>query len=112
MYGDPFIDQVCRGLRLTVKDLAGARPFSAALALLQAIRQTCDRFGVPDLAAMPGDLSSGALDLERLVEYGANIQDVVARLNKDILRALAAADVKEKLFNQGIETVGSTAEEF
>ena len=58
---------------IRIKDVDGAR------SALHAIRQTCGRFGVPALAVMPGDLSNGTLDLERLVEAGANIQDVVAR---------------------------------
>jgi tripartite-type tricarboxylate transporter receptor subunit TctC len=39
-------------------------------------------------------------------------REIVAKLNKELMRALAAPDVKEKLFNQGIETVGGLPEEF
>ncbi len=34
------------------------------------------------------------------------------RLNQEMVRALRSADVKEKYLNAGIETVGSTPEEF
>ena len=75
---------------IRVKDVDGAR------SALHAIRQACDRFGVPDLAVMPGDLTSGTLDLERLVEYGANIQDVVARAISELgLHITRARDAGE-----------------
>jgi len=37
---------------------------------------------------------------------------IVKRLNQDIVRVLTQADVKEKLFNTGVEVVGSTPEQF
>ena len=37
---------------------------------------------------------------------------VVQRLNKEIIRVLALPDVKDKFFNSGVETVGTTPEEF
>ena len=37
---------------------------------------------------------------------------VVQRLNKEIVRVLALPDVKDKFFNSGVETVGTTPEEF
>ena len=37
---------------------------------------------------------------------------LVALLNREIVRVLAKPDIKEKLFNSGIEAVGSTPEEF
>jgi tripartite-type tricarboxylate transporter receptor subunit TctC len=36
---------------------------------------------------------------------------IVGRLNQEILRILAQPDVKERLFNLGVETVGSTPEQ-
>jgi tripartite-type tricarboxylate transporter receptor subunit TctC len=38
--------------------------------------------------------------------------DIVARLNREILRALEAADVRDKLNAQGFEIVGSTPQAF
>lgn len=37
---------------------------------------------------------------------------LVTRLNQEFVKALERADVCEKFFNVGVETVGSTPEEF
>ena len=37
---------------------------------------------------------------------------VVARLNQEIVRVLGRAEVKERFLSSGVETVGSTPEEF
>ena len=37
---------------------------------------------------------------------------IVNRLNQEIVRVLNRADVKEKFLNSGVETVGSTPEQF
>lgn len=39
-------------------------------------------------------------------------QTLVTRLNQEFVKALARPDVREKFFNVGVETVGSTPEEF
>lgn len=39
-------------------------------------------------------------------------KEIIAKLNKELTRALASHDVKEKLLNQGIDAVGSSPEEF
>ena len=46
-----------------------------------------------------------------IVALRSVIQDVRGVFGREA-RALNAADVREKLFNQGIETVGGTPEEF
>jgi tripartite-type tricarboxylate transporter receptor subunit TctC len=38
-------------------------------------------------------------------------RDIVQRLNQEIVKALALADVKEKLANLGADVVGTTTEE-
>ena len=38
-------------------------------------------------------------------------RDIVARVNRELLRALAANDVREKLKAQGVDPVGSSPEE-
>ena len=38
--------------------------------------------------------------------------EIIARLHKEAVKALAAPDVREKLNAQGAEAVGSTPEEF
>jgi len=42
----------------------------------------------------------------------ATPKDIIARLNRELIKVLAAADVKERLANQGIEPLGSSPEEF
>ena len=37
---------------------------------------------------------------------------VITRLNQEIARVLVRADIKERFLNAGIETVGSTPEQF
>ena len=37
---------------------------------------------------------------------------MIAKLNRDFLEVVRLPDVKERLFVQGIETVGTTPEEF
>ena len=37
---------------------------------------------------------------------------IINRLNEEIVRALNRVDVKERLFNTGVEVVGSSPEEF
>jgi tripartite-type tricarboxylate transporter receptor subunit TctC len=36
---------------------------------------------------------------------------IVRRLNQEVVRVLSRPDIKEKYFNSGVETVGSTPEE-
>jgi len=36
---------------------------------------------------------------------------IIARLNQEIVRVLNRPDVKEKFFNVGVETIGSTPEQ-
>ena len=69
---------------------------------------------MPDL---PTIAESGLKGFESSTTFAAfapagTPREIVAKLNKELTRALAATDVKEKLFNQGIETVGSSPEEF
>ena len=37
---------------------------------------------------------------------------IIAQLNREIVRALNQPDAREKFLNQGVEPIGSTAEEF
>ena len=39
-------------------------------------------------------------------------KEIITKLNREVLRALASPDVKERLANQGMETIGGTPEEF
>ena len=67
--------------------------------------------GLPTVASagLPGyDLSS----LNGVFAAGKPPAAVINRLNRDIVRALNSPEVKEKFLSAGVETVGSTPEEF
>jgi tripartite-type tricarboxylate transporter receptor subunit TctC len=60
-------------------------------------------------AAVPG--------YEAVTPYGVlaparTPEAVIKRLNEEIVRLIARPDVKEKFFNVGVETVGSSPEQF
>lgn len=66
--------------------------------------------GVPTVAA------AGLPGYEAITIFGAfapaaTPRTIVARLNEEIVRFLTRVDVKEKLFNTGMETVGSSPEQ-
>ena len=66
---------------------------------------------------LPTIAESGLSGFESSTTFAAFLpagapRDTIAKLNKELVRALSSPDVKEKLFNQGIETVGSSPEEF
>lgn len=66
--------------------------------------------GLPTVAAaIPG--------YEADTPYGVYVPartpaSIVARLNQEIVKILARPDVKERFFNAGVETIGSTSEQF
>jgi len=96
-------------------DVITALPFAKAGRLRPLAASTAKRAQM--MPELPTIAESGLAGFESSTTFAAfapagTPRDIVARLNKEITRALAAADVKEKLFNQGIETVGSTPEAF
>jgi tripartite-type tricarboxylate transporter receptor subunit TctC len=100
---------------LSFVDVITALPFAKAGRLRPLAASTIRRSAMmPDL---PTISESGLKGFESSTSFAAfapagTSREIVAKLNKEISRALNAADVKEKLFNQGIETVGGTPEEF
>ncbi len=100
---------------LSFVDVITALPFAKVGRLRPLASSTTKRSAMmPDL---PTISESGLKGFESSTTFAAfapagTPREIVAKLNKELIRALAAADVKEKLFNQGIETVGSSAEEF
>ncbi len=100
---------------LSFVDVITALPFAKVGRLRPLAASTTKRSAMmPDL---PTISESGLKGFESSTTFAAfapagTPREIVAKLNKELIRALAAADVKEKLFNQGIETVGSSAEEF
>ncbi len=100
---------------LSFVDVITALPFAKVGRLRPLAASTAKRSAMmPDL---PTISESGLKGFESSTTFAAfapagTPREIVAKLNKELIRALAASDVKEKLFNQGIETVGSSAEEF
>jgi tripartite-type tricarboxylate transporter receptor subunit TctC len=100
---------------LSFVDVITALPFAKAGRLRPLAASTTKRSAMmPDL---PTISESGLQGFESSTTFAAfapagTPRDVIAKLNREFTRALAAPDVKEKLFNQGIETVGGTPEEF
>ena len=96
-------------------DVITALPFAKAGRLRPLAASTTRRSAM--MPELPTISESGLKGFESSTSFAAfapagTSREVVAKLNKDITRALNAPDVKEKLFNQGIETVGGTPEEF
>ena len=100
---------------LSFVDVITALPFAKAGRLRPLAASTTRRSAMmPDL---PTISESGLPGFESSTSFAGfapagTPREVIARLNREVTRALAAPDVKEKLFNQGIETVGGTPEEF
>ena len=66
---------------------------------------------------LPTIASAGLPGYEAATIYGmfapaATPAPIISRLNQESTRVLSSADVKEKLFNTGIESVASTPEQF
>ena len=100
---------------LSFVDVITALPFAKAGRLRPLAASTTRRSQM--MPELPTISESGLKGFESSTTFAAfapagTSREIVARLNKELTRALNAADVKEKLFNQGIETVGSTPEEF
>jgi tripartite-type tricarboxylate transporter receptor subunit TctC len=100
---------------LSFVDVITALPFAKAGKLRPLAASTTRRAAM--MPELPTISEAGLKGFESSTSFAAfapagTSRDVVGKLNRELLRALAAADVKEKLFNQGIETVGSTPEEF
>ncbi len=100
---------------LSFVDVITALPFAKAGRLRPLAASTTRRSAMmPDL---PTISESGLKGFDSATTFAVFVpagtpREVIAKLNREITRALAAPDVKEKLFNQGIETVGGTPEEF
>jgi tripartite-type tricarboxylate transporter receptor subunit TctC len=100
---------------LSFVDVITALPFANAGRLRPLGASTTKRsMMMPEL---PTIAESGLKGFESSTTFAAfapagTPREIVAKINKDLVRALNAPDVKEKLFNQGIETLGSSPEEF
>jgi len=71
----------------------------------------------PLAPGLPTVAESGLPGYESLSIYGIFAPSktpaaIVGRLNRDIIAVLGRSEIREKLLNTGVETVGSTADEF
>ncbi len=100
---------------LSFVDVITALPFAKVGKLRPLAASTTKRSAM--MPELPTINESGLKGFESSTSFAAFLpagasRDIVTRLNREFVRALAAADVKEKLFNQGIETVGGSPDEF
>jgi tripartite-type tricarboxylate transporter receptor subunit TctC len=100
---------------LSFVDVITALPFAKAGRLVPLAASTNRRSAM--MPELPTIAESGLKGFESSTTFAAFVpagtsREIIAKLNKELMRALAAPDVKEKLFNQGIETVGGLPEEF
>jgi tripartite-type tricarboxylate transporter receptor subunit TctC len=100
---------------LSFVDVITALPFAKAGRLLPLAASTSRRSAM--MPELPTIAEAGLKGFESSTTFAAFVpagtsREIIAKLNKELMRALAAPDVKEKLFNQGIETVGGLPEEF
>ena len=70
----------------------------------------------PLMAEVPTVHESGLPNFESVTSFGlfapaGTPRDILSKVNREVVRAVAAADVKEKLKAQGVDAAGSTPEE-
>ncbi len=70
----------------------------------------------PLMPTVPTVHESGLPNFESVTSFGlfapaGTARDILGRVNRDVVRAVAANDVKDKLKAQGVDPVGSTPEE-
>ena len=83
---------------------------------LHAIAVTGDK-RIPSLPELPTDAESGVPGYNVTAWYGVSAPAktppaIVERLNSEIVRALKAPDIRQRLISQGVDPVGSTPEHY
>jgi tripartite-type tricarboxylate transporter receptor subunit TctC len=99
---------------LSFVDVITALPQAQAGRLRTIATSTAKR--TPLMPELPTIAESGLPGFESITSFGmfapaGTTQDIVARVNREAARALAATDVKDKLRAQGIDPAGTTPEE-
>jgi tripartite-type tricarboxylate transporter receptor subunit TctC len=99
---------------LSFVDVITALPQAQASRLRVLATSTAKR--TPLMPALPTIAESGLPGFESVTSFAmfapaGTPPAIVARLNRELVRALGAADVREKLRVQGIDPVGSTPED-
>src|SRR5688500_13459090 len=95
-------------------DVITALPQAEAKRLRPIATSTAKR--TPLMPQLPTIAESGLPGFESVTSFGmfapaGTPRDIIARVNREVTRALAAADVKEKLRAQGIDPAGTTPEQ-
>ncbi len=78
---------------------------------------TTGRRRLPEFPNVPTIAEAGVPGAQVLIWYGlvapaATPKDIVARLNRDVVKLMSVADVREKFLQQGIDPETDTPEEF
>ena len=99
---------------LSFVDFITALPQAQAGRLRLIATSTAKRTSL--MPALPTIAESGLPGFESITSFAMFVpagtsKEVVGRLNRDLVKALATADVKDKLRAQGIDPVGSSPEE-
>ena len=99
---------------LSFVDAITALPQAQAGRLRLVATSTAERTAL--MPQLPTIAESGLPGFESVTSFGlfapaGTAQDVISRVNREALRALAAADVKDKLRAQGIDPAGTTPAE-
>ncbi|MGZ8229674.1 MAG: Bug family tripartite tricarboxylate transporter substrate binding protein [Burkholderiales bacterium] len=71
----------------------------------------------PHFPSLPTMTASGlpgyeVISMDGIYAPAKTPREIVARLNRDIVRVITSPDVKQKFFDAGVEVVGSSPEEF
>ena len=99
---------------LSFVDVITALPQAQAGRLRPIATSTAKRTAL--MPELPTIAESGLPGFESVTSFGmfapaGTAQDVIGRVNRELVRALAAADVKDKLRAQGIDPAGTPPEE-
>ena len=99
---------------LSFVDFITALPQSQAGRLRMIATSTAKRTSL--MPELPTIAESGLPGFESVTSFGmfapaGTSQDIIARVNREVGKAVAAADVKEKLRAQGIDPAGTSPEE-
>lgn len=99
---------------LSFVDVITALPQAKAGRLRPIATSTARR--TPLMPELPTIAESGLPGFESVTSFGMFVpagtpQEIIARVNREVRRALGAADVREKLRAQGIDPVGGSPEE-
>jgi tripartite-type tricarboxylate transporter receptor subunit TctC len=114
--GGPALNDVLTGQVKVIFATTGSATAHVKSGRLKALGVTSAKPS-PLVPGMPTIAESGVPGFESEAIYGIwapakTPRTIVTRLNQETLRTLQAPEVKERFFGSGVETVGSTPEQF